>query len=182
MTTEIISPFEVLGTPIAPGVGAIVLSQGYFLQLTNLKNVPVTIDLEFASTPAFVKSVGSGAGEVVLAADIIKGNGVPPTLPVIGATVAAFLTAPIGFKAQTIPAHTTWLFGVQYIFPSTAAAPTSTAEARGVVTLKAPVGSHFLALATTRQAFFNYSAAGTLLDVAESAYSIPLVRGPEIKS
>jgi hypothetical protein len=182
MTTEIISPFEVLGTPIAPGVGAIVLSQGYFLQLTNLKNVPVTIDIEYASTPPFVPSAGTGPGAVALAADIIKGTGVPPTLPVIAATVAAFLTAPVGFKAQTIPAHTTWLFGVQYIFPNVSAPPTGMAEARGVVTLKAPVGAHFLALATTRQAFFNYTAAATLLDVAESAYAIPLVRGPEIKS
>jgi len=177
MKSEIIGPFEVLGSPISPGVGAIVLTQGYFLQLTNLKNTPVTIDIEYASTPAFQKSVGT----VALTCDIIIGNGIPPTLAQINATVAAFLVPPVGFKNQTIPAHTTWLFGVQYFLTNTATPPVNMAEARGVVTLKAPAGSHFMALATTRQAFFNYTAANALLDVADSAYSVPLVGGPELK-
>ena len=177
MAAHVIAPFEVLGTPIAPGVGAIVLSQGFFLQLTNLRNMPVTIDIEFAATPAFQHTVGT----VALAADVIKGNGVPPTLPVIAATVAAFLAPPVGFKTQTIPATSTWLFGVQYIQTSTASPPTSTAEARGVVSVKAPPGSRLMGLATTRQVFFNYTASNTLLDVSESAYPNPLVNGPELQ-
>jgi hypothetical protein len=177
MKSEIIGPFEVLGSPISPGVGQIVLTQGYFLQLTNLHNAPVKIDIEYASTPAFQKSMGT----VALTCDIITGNGIPPTPAEIAATTTAFLVAPVGFKNQTIPANTTWIFGVQYFLTDVTTPPANMLEARGVVTLKAPAGSRFMALATTRQAFFNYTAANTLLDVAESAYSVPLVGGPELK-
>jgi hypothetical protein len=95
------------------------------------------------------------------------------SVPQIGTTTTEF--------NQTIPAHTTWIFGVQYFLADTATPPTNMLEARGVVTLKAPEGSRFIALATTRQAFSNYPAANALLDVAESAYSAPLVGGPELK-
>jgi hypothetical protein len=49
--------------------------------------------------------------------------------------------------------------------------------------MKATPSSKLLLLATIRQVFTNFNPAappGTLLDIAEGAYSVPIVGGPEV--
>ena len=173
--SKVVAPFEVLGSALAPVPGAPSLSQGFFLQVTNLDSKAAKLDLLYDSTPAFLNAVGP----VSLLCDIITGNGAPPSLPQITATTLDFLTGNVGFKAQSIPPKTTWLFGVQYFF-APAMPPMTSVEARGYVTIKANKGTHLLLLATTRQVFYNYTGM-VLSSVSEAAYAVPTVGGPEVK-
>lgn len=97
--------------------------------------------------------------------------------------VNTFLTAPVGFKQLTIPAMDTWLFGVQYLLTPGSPVPTPGVDARGFLQIRAPDGTKLLVLATTRQVFNNFAAdgpPGTVTSIAESAYPVPLVGGPEV--
>ncbi len=71
------------------------------------------------------------------------------------------------------------MFGVQYLLTPSATPPATGVDARGYLRLRASDHSRLLVLATTRQVFNNYQGS-TLLDVAESAYPVPLATGPEI--
>ena len=180
MAFKTLTSFETLALPVAPGIANVpYVQQGFFLQVSNLENKNVHVDLEYIATPAFVEA--SGAAK--LFTNIIDQTGVPAQYP-----TATFLTAPVGFKAQVIPAHSTWLLGVQYLLlppppptltAATGGTPQDSAEARGVVRIQASAGSKLLLLATVRQVFNDFDPAGVLIDIAESAYAVPLVGGPE---
>jgi hypothetical protein len=62
---------------------------------------------------------------------------------------------------------------------ATGSTPQDSAEARGIVRIQASAGSKLLILATIRQVFQNFSPTGTLIDITEGAYSVPLIGGPE---
>ncbi len=180
MLHKTLTSFEVLAQPVAPGIANVPFAQqGSFLQVSNLDTKPVEIGVEYVGTPAFVTANGA----VKLFCNITNQTGVADQYP-----TATFLTAPVGFKAQMIPAGATWLFGVQYLLvpppapittPGTGGTPQNSVDARGVISLSAKAGSRLLVAATIRQVFNNYSPAGVLIDIAEGAYSLPLVGGPE---
>jgi hypothetical protein len=179
MPSKVLTTFEVLANPIAPGVPDIAyVQQGFFLQITNVSANPTSVEVLFQDTPAFVASKGA----IKLAANIID-----QTAKISPYPTANFLAAPVGFAATAIPPMSTFLFGVQYLLlpppppiltPATGATPQDYAEARGVVSVVAPAGATLVMLATTRQVFTNYSAANTVLDISEGAYSNPLIGGP----
>jgi len=180
MAFKTLTSFEALSLPVAPGVPNVpYVQQGFFLQISNTENTPAHVDIEYISTPAFVEENGAAK----LFVNVIDETGAPSQYP-----AATFLTAPIGFKAQVIPQRSTWLFGVQYILlppppptltPATGGTPQDSCEARGIVRIQASAGAKLLILATVRQVFNDYSPAGALIDIAEGAYAVPLVGGPE---
>ena len=173
MAFKTIASFEVLAQPIAPVPNVPFIQQGAFLQVSNLGPHNATVDLRYIGTPAFVVP----PNPISLFTNYITqtGNANATSYP-----VATFLAAPVGFKALTIPPHATWLFGVQNIlFPPNATPPAQGVDARGYIEIDATAGSKLLILATTRQVFSNF-ANGQLLDIAESAYPVPLATGPEV--
>jgi hypothetical protein len=180
MTTKTITSFEVLANPVAPGVKDVpYVQQGFFLQISNLGGASELVGVEYVATPGFVAT----SGAIKLFANIIDQTGTPQQYP-----TASFLTPPVGFESLNIPAGATWLVGVQYLLlpppaplltPATGATPQDAAEARGIVRVTAASGTDLLILATIRQVFNNYSPANKLLDIAEGAYAVPLIGGPE---
>ena len=180
MNHKILTSFEVLGQPVAPGIPDVpYVQQGFFLQVSNLESKKIDVSLVFKGTPGFVASKGA----VKLFTNIIDPAGAATQYP-----TATFLAAAVGFKAHAVPAGATCLFGVQYLLlppppptltAATGGTPQDSVEARGFLEFGASAGSKVLLLATIRQVFYNYSAAGVLLDAAEGAYSVPLVGGPE---
>jgi hypothetical protein len=171
-----ITSFEVLSQPVAPGIPDVpYVTQGFFLQISNLGTNPSKVDVLFTATPAFVK-VSAG---VSLFTNVINAAGTITQYP-----VTTFLTAPVGIKAQTIAPGATFLFGVQYILaPGTseatiASTPQDAIGARGTVALNATAGSLLALLATTRQVFTNYTPLGQVQDVTEAAYVVPIFNGP----
>jgi hypothetical protein len=180
MAFKTLTSFEVLAQAVAPGIPDVPFAQqGFFLQISNLENINTKVEIEYIATPEFMVS----SGAVKLFTNIIDQTGVPEQYP-----IGTFLTAPIGFKQQIIPQGATWLFGVQYLLlppppPSltlaTGSTPQDSAEARGIVRIQASAGSKLLILATIRQVFQNFSPTGTLIDITEGAYSVPLIGGPE---
>jgi hypothetical protein len=180
MAFKTLTSFEVLANPVAPGVKDVpFVQQGFFLQISNLGTASSLVSLEYLATPAFIGQKGA----VKLFTNIIDETGVPQQYP-----TAQFLAPPVGFKAQDIPAGATWLVGVQYLLlpppapiikPATGATPQDSVLTRGFLRIEAGAGSKLLLLATVRQVFNNYSPANTLLDVAEGAYTVPLIGGPE---
>ncbi len=176
MAFKNLTSFEILAARLAPIPNVPFVQQGFFLQISNLETHAITVDLEYVASPAFV----AASGPYQLTADIIKEDGVPPTAAQIALDTTNFLTGPVGFKGQALPPKGTWLFGAQYLLVAPPVPePSVDVEARGYVRLKASSGSKVLVLATIRQVFNNYSG-GLLSDVAEAAYSIPLVGGPEL--
>jgi hypothetical protein len=176
MAFKNLTSFEILAARLAPIPDVPFVQQGFFLQISNLETHAITVDLEYVASPAFV----AVSAPYQLTADIIKEDGVPPNAAQIALDVAEFLTPPVGFKAKAIPPKGTWLFGVQYLLAAPPVPePTVDIEARGFVRLQASTGSKVLVLGTIRQVFNNYSG-GLLSDVAEAAYAIPLVGGPEL--
>lgn len=183
MGTVNLSEFEVLAQPIAPGIPNVpYVQQGTFIQVTNLgQNAKLT--LAFYPNPPFVPS----SGAVKLFANFIDATGVPQQYN-------AFLTnSPVGFKDIQIAANATFLFGVQYVLVpptinqpipnSVGSTPQDMAATRGYIQASGPNGQPWLVLATIRQVFNNYNAnTGALVDVAESAYSIPTVSGAVINT
>jgi hypothetical protein len=171
-----ITQFEVLSQPVAPGIPDVpYVTQGFFLQVSNIGTNPAKIDVLFTATPAFKQT----SGGVTLFANVIDATGA-----ITQYSPTTFLAAPIGIKAQTIAAGATWLFGVQYILaPGTsestiASTPQDAIGARGTVGLNATGGSLLALLATTRQVFTNYTPLGQVQDVTEAAYVIPIFNGP----
>jgi len=174
MTTKLITSYEVLAQPLAPVPNVPFVTQGSFLQISNLEAFDVTVDIEYDGTPTFVKSSGS----VNLDTNYITKTGIASATSY---NVAEFLLAPVGFKGLVIPPKNTWLFGVQYI--AGAPLPSPGIDARGFIRIKATPSCKLLLLATVRQVFTNFNPAaspGTLLDIAEGAYSVPIVGGPEV--
>lgn len=51
--------------------------------------------------------------------------------------------------------------------------------ARGVVLIDAAPGTKWMMLATTRQVFTSFDAAGVLLEFDSAAYPVQLLGGPE---
>ncbi len=181
MAFKTLTSFEVLANPVAPGVKDVpYVQQGFFLQISNLGAASSLVSLEYKASPAFVGTKGA----IKLFTNIIDESGVPQQYP-----TAQFLAPPVGFKAQDIPAGATWLIGVQYLLlpppapivnpPVTGGTPQDSFLTRGVLRIEAGAGSKLLLLATVRQVFNNYSPTNALLDVAEGAYSVPLIGGPE---
>lgn len=181
MSTKNLTTFEVLCAPVAPGVPNVpAAQQGFFLQISNLGSVSALVSVEYVATPAFVDKKGA----IKLFANIIDESGTPQQYP-----VAAFLSAPVGYEALDIPAGATWLVGVQYLLlappapiltAATGATPQDQQQARGMVKMTAAAGTKLMVLATVRQVFSNYGPTGTLLDITEGAYSVPLAGGPEL--
>lgn len=180
MPTKTITSFEVLSNPVAPGVKDVpYVQQGFFLQISNLGAASSLVGVEYVATPGFIASNGA----IKLFTNIIDQTGTPQQYP-----TAAFLSPPVGFEALNIPGGATWLVGVQYLLlsppppilnPLTGATPQDHAESRGTVHVTAAAGTQLMILATVRQVFNNYSPANILLDIAEGAYSVPLVGGPQ---
>jgi hypothetical protein len=181
MSTKNITTFEVLCNPVAPGVANVpAVQQGFFLQIGNLGTSSALVSIEYLSSPAFVDSKGA----IKLFTNIVDESGTPQQYP-----NAAFLSAPVGYEGLNIPAGATWLVGVQYLLlpppapiltAATGGTPQDQQQARGMVKITAAAGTKLMVLATVRQVFSNYSTTGTLLDIAEGAYSVPLVGGPEL--
>jgi hypothetical protein len=173
MVSKIVASYEVLAQPLAPVPNVPFVQQGAFIQISNITTHSALIDIEYVGTPKFVAT----SGPLFLATNYITQTGLAN---LTSYPVATFLAAPfVGFKDLTIPAGDTWLFGVQYLLTPGMTPPTTGVDARGFIELKAAAGSKLLVLATTRQVFNNYSGA-TLLDIAESAYAVPLATGPEV--
>lgn len=181
MTTKNLTTFEVLCTPVAPGVPNVpAVQQGFFLQITNLGAASALVAIEYDASPAFVDSKGA----IKLFTNIIDETGTAQQYP-----VAAFLSPPVGYEGLDIPAGATWLVGVQYLLlpppapiltAATGGTPQDQQEARGLVKITAAAGTKLMVLATVRQVFSNYSATNSLLDIAEGAYSVPVANGPEL--
>lgn len=195
MAFKLVSSFEVLSQPIAPGLQNVpYVQQGYFIQVTNLGGAAIKPTIEYVSTPAFTASVASPVkspfgpvpAAISLFADLIDQTGTPLAYSV----PANFLPGVAGFKGATLPAaippQGSFLFGVQYILNTSnatfttgsGATPQDTVEGRGYARIEAPAGSKILVLATIRQLFSNYGPNNTLLDFADGAYTPPLVDGP----
>jgi hypothetical protein len=51
--------------------------------------------------------------------------------------------------------------------------------ARGAVRIDAAPGTKWMMLATVRQVFSTYTAAGDVLALDSAAYAVPLIGGPE---
>jgi hypothetical protein len=184
MAFKTIASYEVLGQPIAPVPNVPYIQQGSFLQISNLDAADKIVDIEYVGTPVFQESymvtVGSQKSTVTLFANMITQNG--NAAAAMSYSITEFLISPIGFKAISIPGRSTFLFGVQYLLTSGAPLPPGI-DSRGFIRLQAPPGTKLLVLATTRQVFTNYAAdgpAGTVTDISENAYSVPLVGGPEV--
>jgi hypothetical protein len=176
MPKKTITSYEVLGQKIAPVPNVPYITQGAFLQISNLEANPARVDVLYTGTPPFV----AASGAVSLFTNYIDQTGLANATSY---PVAEFLAAPVGFKGLTIPGRSTWLFGVQYLLAPGAAVPAVGVDARGFIQLEAAHGSKLLVLATTRQVFTNFSAdgpPGTVTDLAESAYAVPLFGGPEV--
>lgn len=181
MPTQLLTAFEVLASPVAPGVPNVpYVQQGFFLQITNLGVANAFLGLEYQGNPAFVQSVGA----VKLFTNVIDSVGQPQQYP-----AAAFLGAPVGFEALDVPAGATILVGVQYLllpppaFTTTAATGTTPQDAfttRGIVHASADPGTKFFVLATVRQVFTTYDGAGALVSTDSAAYSVPINGGPEL--
>jgi hypothetical protein len=179
MSFKTIAPFEILASPVAPGIPDVpYVQQGVFLQITNLSASSTLVSLEYVASPAFV----AASGAAKLFTNIIDQSGTPQQYP-----TSDFLGGPVGFKALDIPAGATWLLGAQYLLlappapkltPATGATPQDNAEARGVISLEASPGTKLLVLGTIRQVFQNFDNTGKLIDITEGAYAIPLVNGP----
>jgi len=179
MAFRTIASYEVLAQPIAPVPNVPFVQQGSFLQISNLEAFDKTVDIEYVGTPAFQASSGSAPSTLALFTNIITQNGLASATSY---PVTEFLMTPVGFKGIPVPAHSTFLFGVQYLLTGTTPAAPGI-DARGFIRLQAPLGTRLLVLATTRQVFTNYAAdgpAGTVTDISESAYPVPLVGGPEV--
>ncbi len=166
-----IASYEVLAQPIAPVPNVPFVTQGAFLQISNLGSAAVVVESQYIGTPSFVET----SGNVSLDCNYIDQTGT-----ITAYSVPFFLDPPIGFGELTIPAGATWLFGVQYLLNPGSPVPTTGVESRGFIQLQAAVGSSLLVLATTRQVFNNYNPNGTLLDVSEAAYPVPLATGPVV--
>jgi hypothetical protein len=173
MSTQLVTSFEVLAQPIAPGVPAIpYVEQGSFLQITNLGSAAAEVQSFYVPSPAFVASNGA----IVLTTNYIDGNGKIKAIP-----SASFLETPVGFGAVSIPVGATFLFGVQYVQTAASPNPALSQAARGIISLSAPAGTKLLVLPTIRQVFTNYNATTLAIeDVAEAAYAVPTVGGPVI--
>ena len=173
MSTQLVTSFEVLAQPIAPGVPAIpYVEQGSFLQITNLGTATAEVEIVYAPSPAFVTSNGA----IVLTTNYIDGTG-----KINAYAASVFLEPPIGFGTHSIPAGATWLFGVQYVQTVAAPNPSLSQSTRGTLSLTAAAGTKLLVLATIRQVFTNYNATTRAIeDVAEAAYAVPTVGGPVI--
>jgi hypothetical protein len=175
-----LTSFEVLSTPIAPGVPNVpYVQQGFFLQVTNCGPANAFLSIEYLASPAFVESKGA----VKLFTNVIDESGMPQQFPAVN-----FLGAPVGFEALNIPAGKTWLVGVQYLLlpppaplldAATGSTPQDSAMARGVVRINAAAGTKWMMLATTRQVFTSFDGAGVLLEFDSAAYPVPLLGGPE---
>lgn len=181
MPTRLLSSFEVLASPIAPGVPDVpYIQQGFFLQVTNLGAASAILSLEYRPSPAFVETDGA----IKLFTNIIDEAGTPQQYP-----INAFLSAPVGYEALNIPAGGTWLIGVQYLLlppppvifdPATGTTPQDSFTTRGVVQATAVAGARFAVLATHRQVFSTFDGAGALVETDSTAYALPTVGGPEV--
>lgn len=179
MASKFLTTFEVLANPIAPGVKDVpFVQQGFFLQISNLSAASALLGLEFVASPLFVAS----SGAIKLFANIIDQAGMPTQYP-----AANFLGGPVGFESLFIPGGATWLVGVQYLLippplpifnAATGTTPQNAAMARGMVKAEAQTGTQFLMLATTRQVFTSYDAAGAVVDFDSGAYPMDLIGGP----
>jgi len=179
MAFKTIASYEVLAQFIAPVANVPYVQQGSFLQISNLDATDKTIDIEYVGTPVFKASSGTAPNTVTLFANYITQNGIASATSY---PANEFLITPVGFKGIPIPARATFLFGVQYLLTGSATAAPSI-DARGFIRLQAPPGTKLLVLATTRQVFTNFAGdgpPGTVPDISESAYPVPLVSGPEV--
>ncbi|MBC7938185.1 MAG: hypothetical protein H7Z19_00230 [Chitinophagaceae bacterium] len=180
MATRNLTSFEVLSSPIAPGVPDVpYIQQGFFLQVTNMGPANAFLGVQYLASPTFVESKGA----VKLFANVIDETGMPQQYPLGG-----FLGAPVGFEGLNVPAGATWLIGVQYLLlpppaplldPATGSTPQDAAMARGVVRIDASAGTKWMMLATVRQVFSTYTPAGGLIEYDSAAYPVPLLGGPE---
>ena len=180
MPTRNLTPFEVLASPIAPGVPDVpYIQQGFFLQVTNMGPAPAFLALEYLSSPRFV----AFSGAIKLFTNVIDGTGMPQQYPSEG-----FLSGPVGFEGLNIPPGATWLMGVQYLLlppPPVIITgpggntPQDNAMARGIVRATAAAGTQWMMLATVRQVFSTYGPGPTLIETDSTAYSVPLIGGPE---
>jgi len=181
MAARNLTPFEVIATPIAPGVPNVpYVQQGFFLQVTNMGAGSAFLSVEYLATPEFVASRNG----VRLFTNVIDHTGASQQYP-----AAAFLGAPVGYEALNIPAGATWLIGVQYLLipgpggplltGPTGDTPQDMAMARGVLRVDAAPGTQWMMLATTRQVFSTYGPGFVLQEFDEAAYAVPLVGGPE---
>ena len=180
MAKRNLTSFEVLSSPIAPGVPDVpYIQQGFFLQVTNLGPASAFLGIEYLASPDFVESKGA----IKLFTNVIDETGMPQQFP-----AASFLGAPVGFEALNVPAGATWLVGVQYLLlpppapvldPATGSTPQDSAMARGGVRGDAAPGPRWMMLATARQVFSTYTPAGVLVEFDSAAYPVPLLGGPE---
>ncbi len=181
MPTRNLTPFEVLSSPIAPGVPDVpYIQQGFFLQVTNMGAAPAFLGVEYVATPEFVRDRGA----IKLFTNVIDATGMPQQYP-----AAAFLGAPVGFEALNVPAGATWLVGVQYLLlpppapivdAATGATPQDSAMARGTVRVNAAAGTRWMMLATVRQVFSSFDpVTGLLKETDSTGYTVPLIGGPE---
>jgi hypothetical protein len=180
MALRNLTSFEVLSSPIAPGVPDVpYVQQGFFLQVTNCGPANAFLSIEYQASPRFVESKGA----VKLFTNVIDGAGMPQQFP-----ARNFLGAPVGFEALNIPAGDTWLIGVQYLLlpppapifeAATGNTPQDSAMARGIVRIDAAPGTKWMMLATTRQVFSTFTAGGVLVEFDSAAYPVPLLGGPE---
>lgn len=180
MASRNLTSFEILSSPIAPGVPDVpYVQQGFFLQVTNTGPANAFLSIEYVSSPAFIESKGA----IKLFTNVIDESGMPQQFP-----AANFLGAPVGFEALNIPSGATWLAGVQYLLlpppaaitdPATGNTPQDSAMARGVLKINAAPGTKWMMLATTRQVFSTYGAGGVLIEFDSAAYPVPLLGGPE---
>ena len=181
MPTKLLTSFEILCSPIAPGVPDVpYVQQGFFLQVTNLGAQTAFLSIEYVATPEFIESQGG----IKLFTNIIDDAGRPQQYP-----AGAFLSAPVGYEALNIPAGSTWLAGVQYLLltpppfqtsPVTGATPQDAFRTRGMVRATAAAGTSWLVLASIRQVFSTFNASGGLVETDSAAYSVPIVGGPEL--
>ncbi len=180
MALRNITSFEVLSSPVAPGVPNVpYIQQGFFLQVTNMGPANAFLSIEYLASPAFVETKGA----IKLFTNVIDESGMPQQFP-----TRNFLGAPVGFEAIDIPAGATWLVGVQYLLlpppavmldPATGTTPQDAAMARGAVRIDAAAGTKWMLLATVRQVFSTYNAMGDVLALDSAAYAVPLIGGPE---
>lgn len=180
MAARNLTSFEVLSSPIAPGVPDVpYIQQGFFLQVTNMGPASAFLSIEYHASPAFVQSKGA----IKLFTNVIDGTGVPQQF-----AAANFLGAPVGFEALNIPSMATWLIGVQYLLLpppapisdlATGDTPQDSGMARGVVRIDAAPGTEWMMLATTRQVFSSFGPGGVLIEFDSTAYAVPLLGGPE---
>jgi len=178
--TKLLTSFEVLASPIAPGVPDVpYIQQGFFIQVTNLGSQNAFLALEYVASPGFIEAQGA----IKLFTNIIDDAGLPQQYP-----AGAFLSAPVGYEALNIPAGATWLVGVQYLLlppppvqtsPLTGATPQDAFRTKGIIRATAAASTSWLFLATIRQVFSTFNAGG-MVESDGSAYSVPIVGGPEL--